>query len=282
MDSVSSPRAIMGIEAFDEAMEKKCYYVDKTLFIKHILDNDNAKVQLYIRPRRFGKTFMLSMVKCFFEDKRKKEDNLKTQKYFEGLNIMSAGKQYLSCMNSRPVIFISFAALDCVNIKEAQYALKQKISDLYISFAYLSSKIQARPLRENFERLRTGTPADEELALSLYFLSKIIYLTECKKSVILIDEYDVPLQSAFVNNYYPEMLSFKKPLLSTALKSNDFLDFAIVCGCLRIANESIFTGMNNLVSFSVTTPKIDVTLVLLSPKLRGCSKSSNSKISLTK
>ncbi|MDR1639851.1 MAG: ATP-binding protein [Clostridiales bacterium] len=243
----------VGCEDFEKLMEKKNYYVDKTMFIKHVKDQ-GSPVQLYTRPRRFGKTLMLSMAKCFFQDMGTKEENLKRRQLFDGLNIMSAGDKYLSLMNTRQVIFVSFSKLNRSNLEDTMIMLKQLIANLYTSFAHLSEKINAEPQREIFERLRQGNPEDGEIMMSLFFLSKIIYMTTGQKSVILIDEYDVPLQTAFTYNYYTEMLEIIRPMLSDALKSNRFLDFALICGCLRIAETSKFHGLNNWVAYSILHP----------------------------
>jgi hypothetical protein len=248
-----NPKINVGFESFEFIFENKIYYVDKTMFIKHVIDYKG--VQLYTRPRRFGKTLLLSTLKCFLQDTGKKEENLKRRKFFDGLDIMAAGEQYLSLMNSKQVIYISFSKLDRTDIKDSLVMLKQLIANLFTGFGHLSSRIKDAPQREIFERLRQGNPEDGEIKMSLYFLSRIIHMTTGKKSVILIDEYDVPLQSAFAHNYYQEMLSFIKPILSDALKSNEFLDFAVIVGCLRVANESIFTGMNNLSVFSILFPQ---------------------------
>jgi hypothetical protein len=178
-----------------------------------------------------------------------KEENLKRRQLFDGMNIMSAGDTYLSLMNARQVIFISFSKLNHSNLEDTMIILKQLIASLYTGFAHLSKKIKDEPQREIFERLREGNPEDGEIKMSLYFLSRIIHMTTGQKSVILIDEYDVPLQTAFVHNYHAEMHEIMSPMLSDALKSNEFLDFALICGCLRIAEESIFTGLNNSILY---------------------------------
>ncbi|MDR1639666.1 MAG: AAA family ATPase [Clostridiales bacterium] len=261
-------RVIIGIESFEEAMDKGCYYVDKTLFIKHVLDHDNAKVQLYTRPRRFGKTLLLSMVKCFFGMKRNKDDILKTKRYFEGMKIYSAGERYISCMNSRPVIFLSFASVDCMKYQESMYILKQRVSDMYAKFAYLENRIEDESQRESFNRLLNATPKLSELSCSLNFLSKIIYAVEGKKAVILIDEYDTPLHGAFENNYYQKMLNVVSLIMSTALDTNNCLDFAIVCGCMRISDELLFASIDNNAYFSVTSPQIEPFFGFTEPEVK--------------
>jgi len=246
MDSLETPPTPLpiGESFFDRIIGDGYYYVDKTLFIKEILDR-GARVTLCTRPRRFGKTLNQTMLKCFFEDTAELGGK-DTRILFNGLKIEAAGARYLEHQGKYPVIFLSFRGW---MLNSFEVSCKQIITDIADEFkrhAYLEKKISDPDDLEEFRRLsgRKGTISDYHS--SLKFLSKCLEDCHGKKAVILIDEYDVPLENSWVRGFYQEMVDFVRPFLSDAFKDNPHLNFAVITGCLRISKESIFTGLNNL------------------------------------
>ena len=239
-------RLPVGIENFEEFSSENFYYVDKTLFIKDLLQNW-GKVNLFTRPRRFGKSLNMSMLKCFFEIGSDPE-------LFAGLNIMQEKELCEKYMGKFPVISISLKSVDGRNFESASVALRTVIGDEARRFGFLrtSAKLSEND-KEAYEQL-TGvgsaqsgvyTMTESIAAASLKTLSQLLVQHYGQKVILLIDEYDVPLDKAFQGGYYDEMLSLIRSLLDNALKTNDSLYFAVLTGCLRISRESIFTGLNN-------------------------------------
>jgi hypothetical protein len=235
----------IGIESFEKMITGNYYYVDKTLFIKELLDN-LSEVSLFLRPRRFGKSLMLDTVQCFFEDTGDGARNAQRRSLFDGLAIMGVGERYRKQMTGYPVI--------CISLKDAKQATFEK------SLGYIKKEI-TREFRRlgairgclDAERLSDYRTISEGRGDEIAYGDALRLLSEClsiafggKKVVILIDEYDVPLESAHFGGYFDDMATFIRSLFSSALKSNEFLAFAVVTGCLRVSQESIFTGMNNL------------------------------------
>ena len=239
-------RLPVGIENFEEFSSENFYYVDKTLFIKDLLQNW-GKVNLFTRPRRFGKSLNMSMLKCFFEIGSDPE-------LFAGLKIMQEKELCEKYMGKFPVISISLKSVDGRNFESASVALRTVIGDEARRFGFLrtSAKLSEND-KEAYEQL-TGvgsaqsgvyTMTESIAAASLKTLSQLLVQHYGQKVILLIDEYDVPLDKAFQGGYYDEMLSLIRSLLDNALKTNDSLYFAVLTGCLRISRESIFTGLNN-------------------------------------
>ncbi|MFQ6804420.1 MAG: AAA family ATPase [Lachnospiraceae bacterium] len=239
-------RLPVGIENFEEFSSENFYYVDKTLFIKDLLQNW-GKVNLFTRPRRFGKTLNMSMLKCFFEIGSDPE-------LFAGLKIMQEKELCEKYTGKFPVISISLKSVDARNFESASVALRTVIGDEARRFGFLrtSAKLSEND-KEAYEQL-TGvgsaqsgvyTMTESIAAASLKTLSQLLVQHYGQKVILLIDEYDVPLDKAFQGGYYDEMLSLIRSLLDNALKTNDSLYFAVLTGCLRISRESIFTGLNN-------------------------------------
>ncbi len=239
-------RLPVGIENFEEFSSENFYYVDKTLFIKDLLQNW-GKVNLFTRPRRFGKSLNMSMLKCFFEIGSDPE-------LFAGLKIMQEKELCEKYMGKFPVISISLKSVDGRNFESASVALRTVIGDEARRFGFLrtSAKLSEND-KEAYEQL-TGvgsaqsgvyTMTESIAAASLKTLSQLLVQHYGQKVILLIDEYDVPLDKAFQGEYYDEMLSLIRSLLDNALKTNDSLYFAVLTGCLRISRESIFTGLNN-------------------------------------
>ena len=212
------------------------YYVDKTKLIEQLLQSW-GEVTLFTRPRRFGKTLNMSMLKSFFEIGAEKS-------LFQGLYISEKEKLCAEYMGKYPVIFLSLKGVEGLHFADAQKMLMTIINNEVRRHYYLktSDKLTVED-RKQFEKMLLNE--DVNLVDSLRLLSQLLYLHYDQKVVILIDEYDVPLDKAFKNGYYQEMVSLIRGLFGQALKTNEFLQFAVLTGCLRVSKESIFTGLNN-------------------------------------
>ena len=239
----------IGVENFEDLMTHGYYYVDKTLFIKELLDM-KGKVNLFTRPRRFGKTLNMSMLRYFFEKGEKDPEEL-----FRGLKIMETGEKYLAQMGRYPVISVSLKSMKQYSYELAFEMLKKAVREEYGRHweqVKTTGKL-ALSDQERYIRIRDLQGTEADYADSLKFLSECLYICTGRKSVILIDEYDVPLENAYFSGFYDGMVGLIRSLFESALKTNDYLEFAVVTGCLRIRKESIFTGLNNLNVVSITT-----------------------------
>lgn len=245
----------VGIEDFAEIRQAGFYYVDKTKFIEQLLDGW-GKVNLFTRPRRFGKTLNMSMLRYFFEIGA-------DASLFDGLQIAKNKKLCEEYQGKYPVIFLSFKNVEGLNFADAQYRLAELIAGEAERFAFLA---QSDKLTGNEQSLYCGLTAvregryalaDEVLVSALQLLSKLLSKHYGQKTIILLDEYDVPLDKAFQNGYYKEMVSLIRGMLGQALKTNEFLQFAVLTGCLRVSKESIFTGLNNFKVLSITDNRFD-------------------------
>lgn len=226
----------VGIDDFKKIREAGFYYVDKTKLIEQLLQSW-GEVTLFTRPRRFGKTLNMSMLKSFFEIGAEKS-------LFQGLYISDKEKLCAEYMGKYPVIFLSLKGVEGLHFADAQKMLMTIINNEVRRHYYLktSDKLTVED-RKQFEKMLLNE--DVNLVDSLRLLSQLLYLHYDQKVVILIDEYDVPLDKAFKNGYYQEMVSLIRGLFGQALKTNEFLQFAVLTGCLRVSKESIFTGLNN-------------------------------------
>lgn len=238
----------VGIENFAEIRESGFYYVDKTMLIEQLLQNW-SKVNIFTRPRRFGKTLNMSMLRSFLEIGTK-------ETLFDGLYISSNKKLCKEYLGKYPVVFLSLKAVDGLNFEEAIIRMKTTIQNEARRHYYLQSsgKLNDYDIRQ-YNQLLEGNPVD--ITDSLRMLSELLCKHYDQKVVIIIDEYDVPLDKAFQNDYYDEMVSLIRGIFGQALKTNDFLQFAILTGCLRISKESVFTGLNNFRVFSVLEDRFD-------------------------
>ncbi|MBO5098182.1 MAG: AAA family ATPase [Agathobacter sp.] len=245
------PLAI-GIDDYKRIIDRSYYYVDKTLLIKNLLDNA-AQVTLFTRPRRFGKTLALSMLKTFFECERTLSgDPVDNTGYFTGKNIQNAGEKYQSYMGQYPVIFLSFKSARQPDYSMAYQIMCEEIAEEYRRHSYiLSGEKLSSAEKSKFTSIMERTAGNAAYATSIKFLSKCLRLYHEKNAIILIDEYDVPLENAYFGQFYGQMVMFIRSLFESALKSNENLEFAVITGCLRITKESIFTGLNNLKIHSV-------------------------------
>lgn len=245
----------VGIDDFRKLRESHFYYVDKTSLIEKFLLNWN-EVTLFTRPRRFGKTLNMSMLKSFFD--------IGTDKaLFDGLYISGNKELCDEYMGKYPVIFLSLKGVEGLTYEEAFEAFVRIMGKEVNRVSFLADSDKLTQIeREQYEGLtimKNGRLAfdKEKLISSLQLLSQLLYKHYGKKAVILIDEYDVPLDKAFQNGYYNEMVSLIRGLFGQALKTNEFLQFAVLTGCLRISKESIFTGLNNFKVMSITDSRFD-------------------------
>ena len=247
----------VGVDNFEKLITRGYYFVDKTLFIKELLDK-KGDVNLFTRPRRFGKTLNMSMLQYFFEDSRNLEGTKLDNAYlFQGLNIMEAGEQYLSHMGQYPVINLSLKSGKQPDFDMAYHMLTRQIADEYKRHMYILNDNMLEADQERYWAIMSERADRNSYNDSLKFLSQCLEKYYGKKVIILIDEYDVPLENAFMEGFYEEMVAFIRSLFESALKTNSSLEFAVITGCLRISKESIFTGMNNLDIVSILSKNYD-------------------------
>lgn len=242
----------IGVENYKVLMDKNYYYVDKTLLVKEFLEK-GAMVNLFIRPRRFGKTLALSMLRTFFEADTDAKGNLTDNShYFAGKQIMEAGDEYIRHMGRYPVISLSLKSAKQPEYRMAYSCLVDEICREYERHRYVVAEDALIDIhKEKYMQIMNRRAEPEEYATALKFLSECLRQYHGKNTVILIDEYDVPLENAWFEGFYDQMIKFIRSVFESALKTNDCLEFAIVTGCLRISRESIFTGLNNLKVVSV-------------------------------
>ena len=238
----------IGVDNFEKIITDGYYFVDKTWFIKELLDN-KGEVNLFTRPRRFGKTLNLSMLRYFFE--KSEQDN---RHLFQNLKIVEAGEKYTSQLGKYPVISVSLKSAKQRSFQSAHRQLKNELINEFIRHSYVlnDAKLPA-PLKQQYNNIMNDVADDDSFAISLKILSQALATHHQQKVIILIDEYDTPLENAFFGEedkgkdqeFYKQMVWFIRSLLESALKTNEALEFAVVTGCLRITKESIFTGLNN-------------------------------------
>lgn len=242
-----SQRIAVGAEDFIALRKSDSYYVDKTGLLYDLFYKSNNVVTLFTRPRRFGKTLTMSMMESFFNIDKKEDAAV-----FDGLSILNHPDFCREYMNQYPVLFISLKEVEGLNFESSLKMLGRIIADLCKKNAWLGSSEQILPSdARQFRDFEYGTADIEQIKGSLKTLMRMMQAVYGKPVILLIDEYDVPLAKANANGFYREMLDVIRGLLSTALKTNEYLKFAVVTGCLRIPKESIFTGVNNFVSYSV-------------------------------
>ena len=243
----------IGREDLKQIIDHGSYYVDKTLMIKELLDGD-AGVTLFTRPRRFGKTLNLSMLRRFFEDERTADGTPVDNRYlFDGLAISGCGEEYLAHQQQYPVIKLSLKSGKQPDFTLAYEMMKKDIIREFERHSYiLRGDSLSMQEREGYEAVLNGKKDAKHYADALKTLSSCLAKYHGRKCIILIDEYDVPLENAWFRGFYDEMIGFIRSLFESALKTNDSLEFGVITGCLRISKESIFTGLNNLKINSVT------------------------------
>lgn len=243
-------RMPIGVDDFREVREKY-YFVDKTFFIKDLIE-ERGKVTLLTRPRRFGKTLTMSLLKYFFEIDHAEEN----RKLFHGLSIEEAGQKYMKEQGKYPVVMLTLKDTKQEQWESMLARMRSIANDLYSQHNYL---LESQRLDDNdklyFHKVLCGKVAQEELELSLRKLTYFLHKHYDKQAIILLDEYDVPVQQAWENKFYQPMIGFMKNFMGAALKNNNSLDFAVLTGVLRISKESIFSDLNNLDVCSVMTEK---------------------------
>ena len=228
----------IGISNFKEIIEDEYYYFDKTEFIGNLFE-EVSKIKLFTRPRRFGKTLNMSMIKYFFDIENKNEN----KKLFENLKISE--NEYFEKQGTAPVISISFRNYDESSWENGFEMIKNTISDLYDEFEFVKENLSARK-KEKYDSILFNRATEATWKLSLLDLTKYLYEYYGKKVVVLIDEYDQPIIDSYVKGYYQEAISFFKTFYGVVLKDNNYLEMGIMTGILRVAKENIFSGLNNL------------------------------------
>ena len=236
----------VGGESFDEIRKNNWYYVDKTELIYKLVNDTSNKVTLFTRPRRFGKTLNMSMIESFFDITRDSKG------IFDGLAISEHTEFCREWMNQYPVLFISLKDVDGLTFESAYSRLSYIIYHLCVKLRPVISKSVVEDSDLSiFNRFLAQTATESDIQNALFVLMRIMYTIYNKPVVLLIDEYDVPLAKANDNGYYRQMLDVIRGIMSISIKTNEYLKFAVITGCLRIAKESIFTGANNFMSYSV-------------------------------
>ena len=242
----------IGMEDFKEIIEKNGYFVDKTLMIRELIES-NAKVTLFTRPRRFGKTLNQSMIRRFFEDEINERGEKNDNGYlFDGLAVSRCGEDILRHQQQYPVISLSLKSAKQPDFDTAYGNICREIADEFRRHRYV---LEAGTLDESqvdvFRDIMSGKSKYADCCRALKVLSEFLAVCHGRNTIILIDEYDVPLENAYVQGFYDEMIGFIRSLFESALKTNPYLEKGIITGCLRISRESIFTGLNNLEVHSI-------------------------------
>ena len=247
----------VGVENFEDIVKSEYYYVDKTMFIKELLDL-KGKVNLFTRPRRFGKTLNLSMLRYFFEDTGHEKRNEKNKSLFQGMKIIEAGENYTNHMGLYPVLELTLKSAKQEDYDTAYYMIQNAVSmEFERHRGIVESKKEMLSFKEykQYTAIAEGEAEDKIVRNSLQLFCQCMYKITGKNTVILIDEYDVPLENAYFRGFYEKMVGFIRSLFEAALKTNQYLQFAVITGCLRISKESIFTGLNHLNIISVLDKK---------------------------
>lgn len=238
----------IGVDNFEKMIHEGYYYVDKTLLIKELLDL-KGEVNLFTRPRRFGKTLNLSMLRYFFENTGEEKENEKNRELFRGMKIMEAGEGYTGHTGKYPVINLTLKSAKQENYEAACHAIRTEIGVEFERHRKIVEQGKGKVSSIEYEQYTAiaEEKADNyEIRNSLQLFCRCMYKITGAKTVILIDEYDVPLENAYFKGFYEKMAGFIRSLLEAALKTNEYLQFAVITGCLRISKESIFTGLNHL------------------------------------
>ena len=252
MSDTTQKKISIGVEDFKEIIDKDGYFVDKTLMIKKLIEK-NAKVTLFMRPRRFGKTLNQFMIRRFFEDERTRSGERIDNGYlFDGLKVTACGEEVLQHQQQYPVIFLSLKSAKQPNFEEAYKKISRALAEEFRRHQYLlAGNSLADDQKIMFQKIMTEQADYSAYNDALKFLSECLWQYHGKNTMILIDEYDVPLENAYLEGFYDQMIQFIRSLFESALKTNPYLEKSVITGCLRISKESIFTGLNNLKSDSV-------------------------------
>ena len=250
--SAKKKQIAIGVEDFKTIIDKGGYFVDKTLMIQKLIESQ-AMVTLFTRPRRFGKTLNQFMLRRFFEDERTETgEKIDNTHLFDGLKIMDGGEEILRHQQKYPVIFMSLKSAKQDTYALAYMELKKRISEEYKRHKYvLQGDALTADEKERFAAVSSILDDASLYVDALGFLSMCLFKYHGQNAIILIDEYDVPLENAYVHGFYEQMIGFIRSLFESALKTNPYLEKGVITGCLRISKESIFTGLNNLKTDSV-------------------------------
>lgn len=233
----------IGVEDFSEVIKENCYYIDKTKWIGEILE-DKSKIKLFTRPRRFGKTLNMSMLKYFFNVENKEEN----RKLFNGLDIEKS--EYMSEQGQYPVIFISLKSIKAKTWEEAIQEIRLLVLELFSEYKYLLEDLDEYDL-PRFKKYLMGNTDFSELKNALLFLTRILFQKYKKEVILLIDEYDSPLISAYEHHYYSDAIAFFKVFYGEALKTNQYLKMGVMTGIIRVIKAGIFSDLNNLRVYSI-------------------------------
>ena len=247
MSDTAKKKIAIGVEDFKRIIDKNGYFVDKTLMIQKLIESE-AMVTLFTRPRRFGKTLNQFMIRRFFEDEiTEKGEKVDNGYLFDGLKIAECGEEILKHQQQYPVIFMTLKSAKQPNFEMAYGALADEIYNEFMRHRYVLQSDALLPIeKERYENLLNRRADEKEVAKAFAFLSECLFKYHGKNTIILIDEYDVPLENAYFRGFYDEMIDFIRSLFESALKTNPYLERSVITGCLRISKESIFTGLNNL------------------------------------
>lgn len=262
-DAMRRPIPI-GVSDFREMREKGFYYVDKSRLIVEMLDRAGAKVLLLPRPRRFGKTLNLSMLRCFFEKRPEDFSHL-----FEGLAIWEAGEPYRSHFQRYPVIFVTFRDVRGETYEACWAGLKGKIQELYRDHEFLlEAGVFREGEKEEFETVLLGTADRRLYETALERLSDYLHRATGEKVILLIDEYDQPIHAGYINGYTRDVINFFRAFLTSGLKDNPHLERGVLTGILRIARESLFSGLNNLAVLTLLRPEFSTCFGFTEPEVQ--------------
>lgn len=243
----------IGVDNFEKMIKEGYYYIDKSMFIKELLDF-KGEVNLFTRPRRFGKTLNLSMLRYFFEYTGHEETDSSGRELFQGMKIMEAGEDYTGQMCRYPVINLTLKSAKQEDFDMAFYMVQNAVSAEFERHRELVECGKDRLSQKEYEqyvKIAEGQASEGDIRNSLLLFCQCMYKVTGRKTVILIDEYDVPLENAYFRGFYGKMTGFIRSLFEAGLKTNEYLQFAVVTGCLRISKESIFTGLNHLKIISI-------------------------------
>ncbi|MGK4199541.1 AAA family ATPase [Fusobacterium sp. HC1336] len=237
----------LGVDDFKKIRTLDYYYIDKTKFIEDIL-LDGADIKLLCRPRRFGKTLNMSTLRYFFDIENKEEN----RKLFNGLYIENS--PMISEQGKYPVIFISFKGINTLTFENLIERIKDRISTLYRSYSFLIKNFNEFEI-EKFKNITNSNIDTIQLESSLLFLSEVLYKYYDEKVIILIDEYDIPLLTAYENGYYNEAINFFKGFYGDVLKTNEYLHMGVLTGIVRVAQAGIFSDLNNIENYTILNKK---------------------------
>ena len=252
MSDTRKKQIAIGVEDFKEIIVKDGYFVDKTLMIQSLIES-RTMVTLFMRPRRFGKTLNQFMIRRFFEDERTRSgERIDNADLFDGLKVTACGEEVLQHQQQYPVIFLSLKSAKQPNFEEAYKKICKALAEEFRRHQYLlAGNSLADDQKIMFQKIMTGQADYSAYNDALKFLSECLWQYHGKNTMILIDEYDVPLENAYLEGFYDQMIQFIRSLFESALKTNPYLEKSVITGCLRISKESIFTGLNNLETDSV-------------------------------